>query len=427
MTLLIISHMRDVMVHLLKDNPHIKHVYLANISLADRLYYGALFKKHHIPFTHISYQAYSKEECFRVHDRVKALFEQSIEALRLSQDKVNNQLIDHYANLYLNAQYWFQHYRIDATCTWNGQRIFDLIINHHAKASHIKTFFYEMGLFRPNTLTIDTHGVNIHNSLPRNADFYSKYTPQKKLTHPQRTSLQPSSKLVYNLYKSFDHFLAKLQVKTYKRFDKLYTLPKLQKKTMLTSVPIEHFNAEYLNIFCPLQTANDTQILLNSPHVKSMSHFMELIENSAAEFEKQTIKVRFYIKVHPLEKHVKLHFHSKNIFVLHHNISSTQTIQHADAVLTINSTVGLEAIEQLKPCITLAPSFYSIAPIAFYSEPHQLVETLQLAIARSDQKLQQQFISYLKERYQLHYNPFNILSYETKEHHMKFMELYNEK
>jgi len=423
MTLLIISHMHDVMLHLVKNNPSITKVYLANLSLADKIYYEYLFKKHKIAYESVTYQRYSKADRSGVYDRVRPLLTQSIEYLRLQPNSDMSKMLEHYANLYLNFETFFQKYHVDVTCTWNGQRIFDLIINDHAKRLKKRTLFYEMGLFRPNTLTMDGKGVNIHNSVVRDADFYRDYQLSQASQVPTKVTTPSSSAKFYKLYKTFDHLLARLQYKSYKRFDNLYKVSFLSFSTQEPTVTLSHFDKEYLNIFCPFQVSHDTQVLLNSPHIKSMEAFLDLIEKTSTALIQQNRKVRFYIKAHPLEKRAVHTKADENIFVLDAKVSSTEAVKMSNLTLTINSTVGLEAVAHHKPCITLAETFYAIRPIAFYSTPKGLVDMLDIAIKEHDVKLQQNFIAYLKDVYQLPYNPFEILSFSAEAHHQKFREL----
>jgi len=424
MKVLIISHMHDVMLHLVKNNPYISKVYLANVSLADRLYYGYLFKQHGVEYENVHYTRFSKEQRASVYPLIEPLLEQSIEYLRLTAQHDIDKIMERYADLFLNFEIFFSQHDIDATCTWNGQRVFDLLINHHAKKRGCKTIFYEMGLFRPDTLTIDPKGVNVHNSVPREIDFYQSRHTQNAIQIPSKTATPPSSMALYTLYKLFDHLLARIDLKTHKRFDNLYRT----KRPFLSAaqtVTLEHLDPSFINIFCPLQVSHDTQILLNSPHVKSMEMFFDVINTCALRFAEKEKKVRFYLKAHPKEAQSIAFGFTDAVFVLDPNVSSARAVKAADLTLTVNSTVGLEAVACNKPCVTLAETFYSIEPIAFYAQPGKVTETVEKALEKSDPSLQNRLIDYLKQEYQLHYNPFTILSYSSQAHHQKFMELVN--
>lgn len=426
MTLLIISHMHDVTLHLLKNNPNISKIYLANVSLADRLYYGYLFNKHGIDHENIQYKRFSKDEKKSVYPLVAPLLKESIEYLRLSPEQDLTRIIDHYADLFLNFRDFFADHTVDATCTWNGQRVFDLIINHHAREHGCSTLFYEMGLFRPDTLTIDAKGVNVRNSVPREIGFYKEYDACGSVNVPAKIEQPLSSNTLYAAYKLFDHLLALLGLGTYKRFDNLYR-PKLSAPSAAETVTLEHLDPSYINIFCPLQVSHDTQVLLNSPYIKSMEAFFTIIKECASEFANMQKKVRFYLKAHPKEmQRIAFNF-TEAVFVFNPDISSADAVKATDLTMTINSTVGLEAVQYNKPCVTLAETFYSTEPIAFFAHPGKVTETIEKAFQESDPDLQNRFISYLKHEYQLPYNPFTILAYDSQLHQQKFMELVNGK
>lgn len=426
MTLLIISHMRDVTLHLVKNNPYISKIYLANVSLADRLYYGYLFKKHGIAYENIEYKRFSKDERRVVYPLVESLLKESIEYLRLHPEQDFSRIIDHYSDLFLNFRDFFTDHTVDATCTWNGQRVFDLIINHHAREHGCSTLFYEMGLFRPDTTTIDAKGVNVRNSVPREISFYKQYDACGSINVPAKTDQPLSSNTLYTAYKLFDHLLALLGLSTYKRFDNLYR-PKLSAPSTAQTVTLEHLDPTYINIFCPLQVSHDTQVLLNSPYIKSMEAFFTLIKECASEFANMQKKVRFYLKAHPKEMQPIAFDFTEAVFAFDPDISSADAVKATDLTLTINSTVGLEAVQYNKPCVTLAETFYSTEPIAFFAHPGQVPETIEKALKESDPDLQNRLINYLRHEYQLPYNPFTILAYESQPHHQKFMELVNEK
>jgi capsular polysaccharide export protein len=81
-----------------------------------------------------------------------------------------------------------------------------------------------------------------------------------------------------------------------------------------------------------------------------------------------------------------------------------------DLVITINSTVGIEAIDAGIPVITLGQAFYSFpGVVAGHCEEVKVLPGLigeALADAGNvDREIQQRFIAALKEKYQL---PLNV-------------------
>ena len=84
------------------------------------------------------------------------------------------------------------------------------------------------------------------------------------------------------------------------------------------------------------------------------------------------------------------------------NGNDTQTlIEDADAVITVNSTVGLEAILLGKPVLVLGRAFYAIPGLTLSAEgPEELAEALhRLSDWKPDPVLRRKFLDYLSQDY----------------------------
>jgi capsule polysaccharide modification protein KpsS len=285
----------------------------------------------------------------------------------------------------------------------------------------IKTIYYEMGLFRPKTMTIDAKIVNYGNSVPQEIEFYKQNSFVPKEFNIKSSQLKSSSSIFYKIYKVFDHFLYHVDCCTYKRFDNTRKI--FHQKESIKTVGLEHIQNDFINIFVPLQVASDTQILLNSPDIKSMTELLSGLNEVIKELNKTVVKYKIYIKKHPKDLRTLDVQLDKNIFVLDEKISSKDAIKSTDLTLTINSTVGLEAIELNNPCVVLGNAFYSIEPIAFKANFHDLIDVIEKALNNTDRSLQTNFISYLRYHYQLPYNPDAILEYDNALHIERFEEL----
>lgn len=208
----------------------------------------------------------------------------------------------------------------DRVVIWNG--FTGLVANTLrvlCKYQNIPSSFLERGLLK-NSLFIDNLGVNGASSLTSNADFFMK---------------------------EFNDELSSY-------VDSLF----------FTSQTSETFMMERPNfligkklIFFPLQVQLDTNIVLYCPYNTMREVFFEIYQNLN---EKNTF---FIVRPHPEEAPETL----KNIPKLDNVMVSTDEsldywLNLSDLVVTINSTVGLEALIKGKPTICLGKSIYSSLP-----------------------------------------------------------------
>lgn len=252
------------------------------------------------------------------------------------------------------------HNKADVVGVWNGQKLPSSSIAFAAKSLGKEVVYFENGLL-PNTTVCDWHGVNCNNSLPKSANFYVKYSDQKKdlpaeLTH-QKSIVEKANGIEKN------------------------DLPK-----------------KY--IFVPFQVETDSQIISNSPWIKSMEQLWCILY----EFISSTNNLDLYIviKEHPLEKkrHTKLHNkHEKILFA--NNVTTQHLIDHAEAILTVNSTVGMESILLNKKLIVLGDACYDIQGISHkVINNEQLLDTLQnIDELTINKKLRQGFLHFLYYHY----------------------------
>ena len=111
---------------------------------------------------------------------------------------------------------------------------------------------------------------------------------------------------------------------------------------------------------------------------------------------------KFVIKEHPsckLSYHDYHNLDPRIIFI--NDLSSEQLIEKAAAVITINSTVGMEAIIKEKPVLTLGNSCYNIEGLVLHAE--NLLEAIakleRLKTWKMNLKLRNQFLNFLSDVY----------------------------
>lgn len=198
---------------------------------------------------------------------------------------------------------------------FNGYLMPDSILAAVATRSKSNMVFLEKGFF-PATLQCDPHGINHQSSLPRDPDFYRAFDPAELGDKPTAL-VKRASKL---------------------KDDGPAALP-------------GHY------VFVPFQVPSDMQILALSPSIRDMRHLYDEIFR-LAEAEGQS---HFVIKEHPsfpLSIRAEVTPHPRIHFANHHDTQAL--IEGADAVITVNSTVGLESVLLEKKVITLGLAPYDI-------------------------------------------------------------------
>lgn len=231
-----------------------------------------------------------------------------------------------------------------------------------AKYSGARVLYHELGCL-PNTTAIDPQGVNYLNAVPREAHFYQQY----KLSSTNNTYNTQAPALIPK------QLVAR---ETVKQASVNQTLPE-----------------KY--IFVPFQVHDDTQVLLHSPWLADMSALYALLESSINTLPTHYC---FVIKEHPSDKLSYPQLHNKHPRIVFANGNNTQElIEQSQAVATINSTVGIEALLLKKPVITLGNAFYNIEGIVYHVENQTQFETLITTpnTLKYDAELSQIFLQYL--------------------------------
>lgn len=250
----------------------------------------------------------------------------------------------------------------DLIIIWNGYDYIQKLIVEVAKMYGIGVAYMENGLL-PNTTTIDTKGINFNNSLPREASFYKALNNQKPFVKPEN--------------------LVAREVKGQK------------------SISEEHKELPENYIFVPFQVDNDSQIICNSPHIKNMEELFLICAEVQKNLKDQSLK--FVFKEHPssqFEYPKLIGMQTENLLFIN-NTNTQELIQKSQAVLTINSTVGIEALIFEKKVIVVGNAFYSIDGIVkSASTPSDLVDIIDnINSWFINTELTQKFLAYIQHSY----------------------------
>jgi Capsule polysaccharide export protein len=264
-------------------------------------------------------------------------------------------------NYYNNYCLYFEKKNIDCICVWSGNAISLSAAIAAARKSKIKTVFFENGSL-PNTIAMDTQGINFQSSIPRNPDFY------RSLIIPHQPEEQKSQ------------------------------LVKRASRKAVEEVPVK-LPDKYL--FIPYQVFGDSQIIMFSPWINGMEQLTQLVIHSREQAD-QSLWLVF--KEHPTCKQdysgFKKRILSSGSNIIFANGNSTQElIEHSQGVITINSSVGIESLLLGKKVITLGQAFYNIEGLVLHADSlPELVDCIKkVQTWHCDESLRNNFLFYLHE------------------------------
>ena len=279
------------------------------------------------------------------------------------------------------------HHNADAVAMcWNGTDGRRRLFVEAAKRSGVKVLFLEHSPI-PEHLTCDPIGLNANNSLPRNADFYLEWMKEAD----RSSSTSPSS----SENKKWTHFRQKIVPRKAHRKSSVY------QSGFNGSIPQNKF------VFCPLQVPNDSQVLEHGDWINGLPHMIEAIYQASRNLPDNW---SLLIKEHPSAKvgfsHLILSREDER-FKLVNNLPTFELVEASRGVLTLNSSVGLEAFFYSRPVLVLGHAFYDFHPVAIKVSDQNHLNSLfsNPEIWTFDPKIRDVFLKYLIEEY---YLPFNL-------------------
>ncbi|CAM4005190.1 MULTISPECIES: capsular polysaccharide export protein, LipB/KpsS family [Pseudoalteromonas] len=247
---------------------------------------------------------------------------------------------------------------------WNGHKLPNVTVVNAAKKLGISVIYYENGLL-PNTTCLDPKGVNYASSIQREKHFYLDIAPSK-------TVVCEASELT-----------ARVNHRKRKAF-------------MKSKLPARY-------IFVPFQVPHDTQLVCYSPWVNSMEMLFTEVMTAIEKLNDPDLKVVF--KEHPSwHKHYS-HLYKKHPQAVFANGNmAADLINNAEYVITINSTVGLEALLLGRRVITLGQACYNIDELVLHAgNSEELIKRILLMSQgwQFNPQLRDQFFNYLKHVYSI--------------------------
>ena len=301
--------------------------------------------------------------CFLVTKNVPLQQEYNFHNLKLSIDYLNGKITERdllpiASSIVAVLRQVEGKYDIDTIVMWNGQQLIGRVASQYAVEHGLKRLFLEIANL-PNKIFADPIGVNAMSSVMHNPklgtfnhdDIHAKWIKEYIISKEQPLP-QSQIKRSDKIYKAVNIVLKKLlsgfkvKVSNYNKplnFDKL--------NSVITN---NHIRGNY--VFLPLQVTSDTQIKLHSDYsnIDALMFALEYAKNN---------ELQLIVKLHPAETSQNfvdnlVELKNENNFILSNN-NTVELIKNSRAVITINSTVGLEAKIFGKEVIVLGRAFYS--------------------------------------------------------------------
>lgn len=285
----------------------------------------------------------------------------------------------------------FYHYyqifcRLDceAVAIWNGQKQPYITMVKAAQQAKKRILYFENGLM-PNTTTADYTGVNAYNCLPRDPQFYLDLPDNNIQTH-----------LPTKLITRAPH-----------------------KKRNIKQQSIIELPDKY--IFIPFQVPADSQVVIHSPWIQSMEHMFNTLRQIHSQLREagHTDLPHLVFKEHPSWPNNFAELYQQDHYCLFANQNPTQQlIEHAQAVITINSTVGLESLLLGKKVIILGNACYNIEQLVLHAnDPQQLYQHISnIETWQPNETLRRNFLTFIASVYCIPHGWENILHQSNTEH-----------
>ena len=254
----------------------------------------------------------------------------------------------------------------DFVACFNGLKGVNGLVVAASRKLKVPVLFFEIAPL-PNRVQIDWKGINFDSSIPRNMEFY-KHLGEDYLKEDWKKS-RPTARQV------------------------------IKKKKVVNDCVYEGDFKNQGYIFCPLQVPNDSQLTVYGGWVRDIYHFLSCINRLTTDLPDDTY---FRIKEHPSSK-ISLTQNIVNLnnqqILLDNDTDTMELIENSKAVLTINSTVGLESFYFGKPVITLGKAFYSFGNLTSrannVSELRNLIRNIEkLSFSELDRDLFMRFLHY---------------------------------
>lgn len=279
-----------------------------------------------------------------------------------------------YSVQYNKFRHHFETHKDAVAVAWNGITGTRRAFMAAARDAGRPTIYLERAPL-PGRVTVDPVGINQLNGLPREDGFYRDWAAGDDLrSGPAWLALRD-----------------KLQARASKRAD-------------VGQGSGDEGLAGQKFVFCPLQVPDDTQIRQFSGWVRDIEHFIELLTDAAAHLP-DGWHLRF--KEHPSSKIplgdalAKAKAAQPERIIIDNQTDTFFQVDQSKAVITLNSSVGLQALYFEKPVIVLGEAFFRLPGVVTPADDADQLNARFAGIegAGFDADLRNAFMNYLDQVY----------------------------
>ena len=288
-----------------------------------------------------------------------------------------------------------------------------------AESTGCRIWVFEEGYLRPQWITLERYGVNGYSRLPREAEWYrekAKGLPDREIRRGARGGLR--ERILYDIRWQITNYLGFFRYphfRTHRPYPfwaetatwakRLSTLSWRRRQACRFISDLGVRKTQY--VFLPLQLDSDYQIKVHS----RFTGIPEILEKVLSSFASHApTDLHLVIKNHPLdngwinyrrqvERQAKLLQVSGRVHFIDGG-GLTELIHGARGVVTVNSTVGVNAIDYGKPLICLGEAIYDIPGMTFQGPLDKFWMTPMVV----DKELAKAFIAVLTKRCLVHGN-----------------------
>lgn len=307
-------------------------------------------------------------------------------------------------------------HRIDAVVVFGQMRWMHRGAGEVARFLGIPVYVFEEGYVRPDYVTLERDGVNARSTLPRNGAFYLMQPPAAT-KRPEPTRQRFRRMAAYATAYSLATMLAWPAFHRYRHHRSIHPLVEAARWTRggwrkLHRGWVERHMLDYLTsperskqwFLLPLQVHNDAQVHHHWRHDSVES----LIDDVVASFARHALpEHELVIKHHPMDRAYKSYARHIDARIRKHRLQGRvhyvhdqhlpTLLKHALGVVTLNSTVGLQALHHGAPVLALGECVYAVRGLvssrpldAFWQGPGEV-----------DQDLYKRFRAHLVHRTQV--------------------------